>query len=83
MEELTEGNAYSHPKMKLELQKYFGEELIITKLNGKSNVGIFRRTASSILYSFYMKQTNDEDAQKNMIIETVAELVNYSWEHVY
>ena len=32
-------------------------------------------TASSILHSFYLRQTTDEDAQKKMIIETAAELI--------
>ena len=74
MEELNEGDAYSHPKMKEELQKYFGDELIIINLEGKFNVVTLRPTASSILHSFYLRQTT-EDAQKKMIIETAAELI--------
>lgn len=75
MAECNEGDAYSHPKMKEELQKYFGEELYITDLDGKSNVVTFRKTASSILHNFYLRQVNDEDGQKKMIIETAAELI--------
>ena len=51
------GDAYSHVKMKEELQKYFDEELVITELNGNSNVVTFTRTASSILHSFYSTTT--------------------------
>ena len=74
MKEYAGGDAYSHPKMKEEeLQKYFGEELIITELKGKSNVVTFTRTASSILHSIFSPKMSDE-AQKSMVIEIAVEL---------
>ena len=68
------GDAYSYSKMKEELQNYFVVEMIITKVNGESNVVTYRKTAS-ILHSFYSKQVCGEDAQKRMIIETGSELI--------
>lgn len=74
MKEFTD-DAYSHPTMKQELQNYFGEQLIVTEVNGKSNVVTFRKTASSSLHNFYAKKVKDEDAQKELILKTAAELL--------
>ena len=73
MKEYAGGGAYSHSKMYEELQKYFGEELIITELNGKSNVVTFTRTVSSIPHSIFYPKMSDE-AQKRRNIEIAAEL---------
>lgn len=76
MNELTGGNTYCFTKMKEELIKHFGEELIIAELDGKPNVATFRKTASSILHAFYSDpHTDDEEAQKTSIIKAAAELI--------
>lgn len=68
-------NAYTHLKMRKYLEEYFGEELFVTDMNGKSNVVTFKITASSILHNLHFSKTNNEDVQKKMIIETAAELI--------
>ena len=67
MKDYAGGDAYCHTKMNEELEKYFGEELIIAEIDGKSNVATFCRTASSILHSFYSESgTDDEEVQKEI-----------------
>ena len=75
MKDRTGGDADCHTKMKEELEKYYVEKLIITEIDGKSNVATFRRTASSILHSFYSESdTDDEEDQKGNTIKAAAEL---------
>jgi hypothetical protein len=76
MKEISGENiAYSHLKMVQELQKRFGEDLIIAQVDGKANVVTCTKTPSSILHSFYAKQSSDEEAQKVHILKTAAELI--------
>lgn len=76
MKEFTGGDCYSHSKMKEELKKHFGDEIIITEMDGKANVVTFQRTTWSILHSFYSTpETTDEETQKDNIIRAAAELI--------
>ncbi len=43
----SEYDAYSYPHMQQKLQEYFGDTVIETEINGKSNVVIFRKEAKS------------------------------------
>ena len=45
----SESTAYGHTHMKQRLKEHFGDQLIITELNGKSNVVTFRSTAQHTL----------------------------------
>ena len=72
----TTCKAYSSYHMKLKLQKHFGEKIVITELNGKSNVVTFRSTAQSLLHSFYEQQKSDNSQQEAVrLVLTAAELI--------
>ena len=78
MQELC-GNeiAYTSVWMKFKLNEHYGEQIVLTESQGKSNVVTFRKTASSILLSFYTKGINNqtEEEEKMKIIKTAAELI--------
>ena len=78
MQELC-GNeiAYTSVWMKFKLNEHYGEQIVLTEPQGKSNVVTFRKTASSILHSFYTKGINNqtEEEEKMKIIKTAAELI--------
>ena len=50
MEEDYEPYCFTH--MEYNIEKKFGDQIIITEINGRSNVVTFRSTASKILYDF-------------------------------
>lgn len=76
MKQHTGGDAYSFSKMKSELQKHFGEELIIKEIGGLSSVATLRKTASSILHGFYaMPIPDSERDQKERTIKAAADLI--------
>ena len=61
---------------KSKLQDYFGENVIITELNGKRNVITLRKTARVILYEFHQNQSlSDSEKEKRNIIKTAANLI--------
>ena len=67
---------YGFTYMKSCLKKHFGDEIAITKLNGKPNAVTFRHTASSIISDFYSIPNNDDlESEKMRIIETAAKLL--------
>ena len=53
MEELIPGCAYSAVYMKKRLKEHYKDRVVITELNGVSNIVTFKETASSILNDFY------------------------------
>jgi len=70
-------SAYSNRYMKAKIEEYFGENIIITNINGKPNVVTFRRTAASILEEFHLHQKDhaDPEQEKLDIIKTAAKLI--------
>lgn len=69
-------DTYSFRYMKKKLLEYYGDRIIVTELNGKSNVVTFRTTASIILNDFYGQQNrNDSESEKLRIIQTAAKLI--------
>lgn len=72
----TTCEAYSSYHMKLKLQKHFGEKIVITELNGKSNVVTFLSTAQSLLHTFYEQKKRDSSQQEALrLVLTAAELI--------
>ncbi|CAH3129009.1 unnamed protein product [Porites lobata] len=58
--------AYGRTHMKARLQEHFGDQIIITEINGKPNVVTFRSTVANILHDFHAQP-------KNVDLETKAE----------
>ncbi len=78
MSEYLEGSdisAYSHPTMKSKLEEHFGNDIIITEINGKQNVVTFRSTAESVLQKFHYRQKENPEQEKKNIIEAAAKLI--------
>ncbi len=72
----TEEEAYSVKYMKAKLKEHFGDKIVFTELNGKSDVVTFRNTASCILYEFHKQQrSTTPDEEKVRIIEAAAKLI--------
>ncbi|KAL9969583.1 hypothetical protein ACROYT_G021813 [Oculina patagonica] len=68
--------AYNCTLMKARLQEQFGDQIIITEINGKPNVVTFRSTASAILHEFHSQQKDvDLDTEKLSIIRTASRLI--------
>ena len=68
--------AYSRTHMKARLQEHFGDQIIITEINGKPNVVTFRSTASAILHEFHSQQKEvDLDSEKLSIIRIASRLI--------
>ncbi|KAG1676109.1 hypothetical protein GQR58_014439 [Nymphon striatum] len=69
----------SHPTikwMKEKLMDYLGDSIVITNINGISDVVTFRTTAAKILQAFYdAPRLDDEEMRKRQIIRTAAQLI--------
>ena len=48
------------------LKEHFGDRLVITHINGKSNVVTFRNTAAAILQDFYNSQQKTDLSSKKV-----------------
>jgi hypothetical protein len=46
---------YGFSYMKERLLEHFGDRIIITEINGKTNVVTFRGLASSMIHDFYLQ----------------------------
>ena len=58
------------------LKKHFGDRLVITHINGKSNVVTFRNTTAAILQDFYNgQQKPDLSSEKIWLIQTASKLI--------
>ena len=72
----SESDSYIVTYMKKKLLDRYGDQIIVTEINGKSNVVTFRRTAASILHDFYDKQRMEHAESETMrIIDTAAKLI--------
>ncbi|KAK3093123.1 hypothetical protein FSP39_011370 [Pinctada imbricata] len=76
MEKMCGERTFSAVHMKWRLQTHFGSDVFISKINGKSNVTTFRKTASSVLNEFHSKQCYENAEEEKMsIIKTAANLI--------
>ena len=66
--------AYGHTHMKEELLGHLKNEIVITEINGRSNVVTLKSTADSILQEFHKSQVanKSQEEEKQMIIQTAA-----------
>jgi hypothetical protein len=64
MSEFCGDMAYTSVHMKSKLQDYFGDNVIITELNGKRNVITLRKTARVILHEFHQNQSLSDPEQE-------------------
>ena len=64
--------AYGLTYMKAE---YFGDQIIIPEINGKSNVETLRSTAERVLEELHDRQEDDPDMEKIHLIKTAAKLI--------
>ena len=72
----TDFEPYKFTYMKKRINDHFKDRIIITELDGKSNVVTYRSTAFNILHQFYESpKTDDPEAEKFRIIETAAKLI--------
>lgn len=76
---LDEGSglqAFSTRHMKEKLKKHFGDQIIITQLNGKPDVVTFRSNAATILFDFYKEQKQKDCQSDSMrIIQAAGKLI--------
>ena len=63
--------------MKEELLGHLKNEIVITEINGRSNVVTLKSTADSILQEFHKSQVanKSQEEEKQMIIQTAARLI--------
>ena len=71
----SESTAYGHTHMKAKIKEHFGDQIIITELNGRANVVTFRSTAETVLQEFHARQKDHPEQEKQHIIETAAKLI--------
>jgi hypothetical protein len=68
--------AYSFKHMKQMLQEHFGDNIIITEINGIDNVVTFRHKAASILTNFFQQSRQlDCELEKQRVVEAAASLI--------
>jgi hypothetical protein len=68
--------AYSITYLKQKIINHFGEDAIITEINGKEIVVTLRSTATSILHDFYRHEKSEStDNEKLKLIKTAAKLI--------
>lgn len=68
--------AYSSTHMKARLQEHFGNQIMITDINGKPNVVTFRSNVTTIVHEFHTRQKNvDLETEKLNIIRTASKLI--------
>lgn len=73
----SEATAYSHTHLKAKIEEYFGDQIILTEINGKHNVVTFRSTAENILNEFHAanQKSVDQESEKLNIIKAAARLI--------
>ncbi|XP_028513605.1 uncharacterized protein LOC114574641 [Exaiptasia diaphana] len=76
--------AYGFTHMKEKLIDHFGNDVVITEINGLSNVVALKRTADSVLKEFHKSQKNklSQDDEKKAIIQTAARLIKQEIKNV-
>ena len=79
MEECLEGTgykAYSIKYLKEKLKEHYGNQIIITEINGKPNVVTFRSNVDTLLFDFYKEQRlQDSQCDAMRIIKRAAVLI--------
>ena len=73
--EESQSIAYGHTHMQARLKEYFGDQIIITDINGKSNVVTLRSNAECVLQEFHDCEEDDPDMEKTHLIKTAAKLI--------
>ena len=75
----TSCTTYSFPYMMTKLKEHFGDRIVITQINGKSNIVTFCSTAKVVLQSFY-EQSKEEytETEAQRIVVTAAKLIRNS-----
>lgn len=75
--ECCEQQPYSVRFMKEKLKEHFGDNIVITCINGKADVVTINSTASTILRSFYedSKGSDSAEADKIRVIKAAAGLI--------
>lgn len=72
----TDAQPYCFTYMKDQIQKQFGNQIIITEVNGKPNVVTWWSTAANILQEFHSQQKQESpEGEKLRIIKTAAKLI--------
>ena len=59
--------AYSTKHLKLKLMEFFGDQLIVSEVEGKMNVLTFTRSATTILHQSYTDSTSDDEKLQAVI----------------
>ena len=77
MSEFCGDLAYTSVHMKSKILNHFGENVIITEINGRPNVITLRKTAKAILQDFHQSQQNhsDPEIEKNNIIKAAGNFI--------
>ena len=73
--EESQSIAYGHTLMKASLKEYFGDQIIITDINEKSNEVTLQSTAECVLQEFHDRQEDDPDMEKILLIKKAAKLI--------
>lgn len=66
---------YSVKHMRQKLNERYGQNIIITSINGKPDVVTFRYTARYILHEFFRESKNGEAENKDAIIKAAAKII--------
>ena len=78
MEDILDGSeycAYTRKHMQSKLEEHFGDSIVITHVNGKSNVVTFGSTAKAVLQEFCnSQQKSDPNTEKLWFVQTAAKL---------
>ena len=61
---VKEKEAYRFTHMKMKLMEHFGENIIVTEINGKPNVVTLKCTADTVLQEFHAHQKQDPESKK-------------------
>ena len=73
--EESQSIAYGHTLTKARLKEYFGDQIIITDINEKSNEVTLQSTAECVLQEFHDRQEDDPDMEKILLIKKAAKLI--------
>ena len=76
MKEYCGEDSYTLKYIKKRITEHFGNNVIITEVNGKLNVVTLRSNAASILHEFYDRpKQQDADLERIRIIEIAEKLI--------
>lgn len=76
MTDICGDKAYSCKHMKKRITDHFGDSILISTLDGKSDIVTLKQTAASIVHKFHKtSKMMSAEEEKNNIIETAAKLI--------